>query len=144
MRPVSRVQPVGPVQAYKTYQVATPASHTRPATCAEVDCEPYLKGWTTVLDVVGQAALVHTVRTSGRPYKQATDGQRVTFVFEPGTPCFKTAQHRVQVRPEIYVVRDGDWRGNPTGRRRQHAKPEHWVEDFAEHQDRLITSLRKG
>jgi hypothetical protein len=144
MRPLSRIQPVGPVQAYKTYQVSTPRSHTRPASCAEVGCEPYAKGWTTVLHVVDQAQLVHTVRTSGRPFREATDGTQVTFVFEPGTRCFRAAEHRVQVRPEIYVVRDGDWRGNPTGRSRQHDRPEHWVEDFALHQDRIITDLRKG
>ena len=143
-RPLSRVAPVGPVQAYRTYQVATPRSHTRPASCEEVGCEAYAKGWTTKLHRMEQAELVHTVRSSGRPFTEAHDGPHVLFVFEPGTRCFRAGQHRVQVRPEIYVVRDGDWRGNPTGRRRQHDKPEHWVEDFALHQDRIITDLRKG
>lgn len=142
-RPLSRIQPVGPVQAYKTYQVATPRTHTRPASCEEVGCEPFLKGWTTKLHRMEQADLVWTVRSSGRPFTEAHDGPHVLFVFEPGTPCFKARTHRVQVKPEIYVVRGGDWRGQ-VGPKRTHTRPEHWVEDFALHQDRIIREIQKG
>jgi hypothetical protein len=40
-------------------------------------------------------------------------------------------------RPELYVVRGGDWRGNPRGEVRRHSGPDSWVNDFAEHQDRI-------
>jgi hypothetical protein len=41
-------------------------------------------------------------------------------------------------------VRDGDFRGNPTGRRRMHASGADWVEDFAEHQAKLADQQQKG
>jgi hypothetical protein len=136
---------MGPAQAYKTYQVLVPpTTHTRPATCEEVDCDPYRKGWSTTLSLEGQAGMIHTVRTSGRPFTEATDGTSVTFVFEPGTKCFKSGQHRIQVKPELYVVRGGDHRGNPTGHRRQHTRPQDWVEDFATHQLTLADKLKEG
>lgn len=141
---ITRLAPVGPARAYKTYQVSTPPSTTRPATCEEVECSAWANGWTTTLAVSSQGALIHAVRSAGRPFTEATDGTHITFVFEAGTRCFKAGQHRMQVRPELYVVRGGDWRGNPTGMKRQHTRPEHWVEDFAEHQDRIITALREG
>jgi hypothetical protein len=47
-------------------------------------------------------------------------------------------------RQPLLIVRDGDWRGNPTGRRRLHTKPEHWVEDFKEHQGKINDAIERG
>ncbi|WP_225840314.1 hypothetical protein [Streptomyces sp. NK08204] len=69
-----------------------------------------------------------------------TDAGLTVFRFESGQRCF--AEH--YTRPEIYLVRDGDWRGNPTGRRRQHTRPADWVEDMAENQGRLIELQERG
>jgi hypothetical protein len=44
----------------------------------------------------------------------------------------------------MYLVRDGDWRGNPTGRKRQHSRAQDWVEDFGENQLRLVDQQKKG
>jgi hypothetical protein len=44
----------------------------------------------------------------------------------------------------MYLVRDGDWRGNPTGRKRQHTRAADWVEDMQENQGRLIDQQQKG
>ncbi len=57
--------------------------------------------------------------------------------FAAGQTCFAAADHQVALeRNEIYVARAGDWRGNPEpGNIRRHSRAEHWVEEFAEHQD---------
>lgn len=140
---LTRIQPVGPVTAYKTYKVGAPPSHYRPATCAEVDCLDYLNGWTMIVEL-NDGQVLHAVRTSGRPYRETIGPVSVTFDFEPGYACRTPSQHRVLVRPEIYVVRDGDWRGNPSGRRRVHTRPDYWVEDFGEHQSKLIEIAQRG
>lgn len=144
-RPLSRVQPVGPPEAYKTYQVSTPATHMRPATCAEVECPNHLLGWETFVPA-GNERAHFLIRTSGRRYiAEPPNAAGVTrYVFEAGQACFKAPTHRVQVRPELYVVRGGDWRGNPRGTVRRHVRPADWVEDFAEHLDDIATEARKG
>jgi hypothetical protein len=150
MRPLTRIPPAGPVQAYRTYAVAAPAAtHWRRATCVEVECGAWARGWRTVLDMADaeQANRALYIRTmSGRRFTEARTGpSEVTFSFPPGQPCFRAAEHRVRTaRPELYVVRAGDWRGNPTGWKRQHTRPEHWVEDFAENQDALRTRYERG
>lgn len=72
--------------------------------------------------------------------------------FEPGQPCFRAAAHRVRVdRQEIYVVRGGDWRANPTSDLRRdlssghrHTRAIDWVEDCAEHQQRIADRIKAG
>lgn len=155
-RPINRVDPKLPASAYKTYSIAAPlSSHWRPATCAEIDCPRYLKGWRVHVEQL-PAELLQTARTArhkvnGRwvPYRYSelhvAEGQTY-LVFEPGQPCFEAETHRTRIeQPELYIVRDGDWRGNPRGTQaRQHSRPEHWVEDFAEHQDRLASAHGQG
>lgn len=145
MRPLTRINPAGPASAYKTFSISIPkATHTMPATCRDIDCAQYLNGWKTILDK-SQVRLIHTVRTSGRSYKEHVDGTIHTFVFEPGQPCFRSAEHTVQIRPEIYSVRGGDFRGNPLGTpARIHKNPADWVEDFSESVDRLREDRERG
>jgi hypothetical protein len=150
---INRIPPVGPVTAYKSYEIAAPrATHSRPATCAEVNCGAHIHGWATSL-VPGS----DDERFLRRVCRGEVDAHRrhftehpqpdgfVRFVFPPGQTCFAIRSHRLPVgRPEIFVVRDGDWRGNPTGTRRTHTRPEHWVEDFAEHQQRISDLRARG
>lgn len=170
----NRVAPGWPVQAFQTFQIASPRqTHTRPATCAEVDCDAHRYGWrTTVPADSPQAAYIRAecspvdaplspaAAAGRRRYREVTDvhetvagaglpaGQVlgvIVFEFPAGQTCF--AEHRVKLdRPELYVVRDGDWRtsGDPTARHRQHTKPEHWVDEFATHQDNVATARQKG
>jgi hypothetical protein len=66
-------------------------------------------------------------------------------VFEAGQPCFPPASTAPLARPELYVVRDGDRRGNPRGTKaRLHQRPELWQEDFAEHQQTLADAQQRG
>jgi hypothetical protein len=155
-RPINRIEPKMPASAYKTYSIAAPVStHWRKATCKETDCPRYLNGWRVQVELL-TPELLHTAKTvrhliNGRwvPYRytELRVSESQTFlVFEAGQPCFQAAEHRIKIdRPELYIVRDGDHRGNPRRTEaRRHTRPEHWVEDFATHQERLADTLRQG
>lgn len=147
----NRLTPALPAHAYKTYQVAAPIStHYRPATCQEFDCQAMIRGWKTVVDTsteLGQRQ-AHYIRTESRrkfrEERNMADQRVVMFCFEPGQICFASHQVRTE-RPEVYLVRDGDWRGNPRGTTpRRHANAQDWLEDFSEHQGRLAEEIERG
>jgi hypothetical protein len=138
---MNRITPVGPVHAYKTYEIVSPIStHYRDGTCDEAGCLAQQHGWKTTVDEateLGQRQ-AHYIRTqAGRRFLEERTAAGLTdFTFEPGQRCFAT--HKVPLeRPELYVVRGGDWRGNPTGEVRRHSGADSWVDDFATHQDRI-------
>lgn len=144
-----RINPAVEAQHYQTFQVTSPvATHTRPASCEEVECGAYLRGWKIVVDLntdLGQRQAHYIKHSSGRAY--TVDGQQdgmVTLIFRPNQDCFE--QHRVPLdRPEIYRVKGGDFRGNPLRTvTRVHKKAEFWVEEFAENQDRVNKIIEKG
>lgn len=140
-----RLDPQGPVGAYKTYAISAPvATHSRPATCEEAGCLNYHNGWITKVPVGSD--LEDAIKASGRKWSYvAKVGPNHEYTFPAGTECFRSSTHRVPLdRPQLFVVRDGDWRGNDTGRSFRHSRPEHWVEDFAEHQDRIKTLHDRG
>lgn len=144
MRPITRIDPLHPVQAYQTYQIASPRDVAVKAACEQVRCAAWRHGWETAVDentLLGRQQADYIRRQSGRTYTQHARADGLTvFRFESGQRCF--ANHRT--RPEVYAVRDGDWRGNPTGRVRRHQRPEDWVEDMQENQGRIIDRQRKG
>jgi hypothetical protein len=139
------LEPGLPVHAKQTYSIRMPPStHTRKATCAEVDCPDYLHGWRLRLDGL-QPADVHAVRHCGRRYVETHLAEGETWlVFEAGQPCFRSQSHTVQVRPELYVIRGGDHRGNPRGDRRVMSSAQAWVDDFGEHQEKLADKQKEG
>jgi hypothetical protein len=156
---MGRAQPLAGAHAYKTYSVSAPlATHWRVATCGEVGCPREEFGWTTVVleaDDLGQAQ-AHYIRTSsGRKFTESRreDGMTV-FEFPPGQRCFSTLVRDGRVvsghpkrieRPELFIVRDGDWRGNPRGTSPLvHSGPESWVDDFATHQQTLADAANEG
>lgn len=149
MRPLNRPAPLLDATEMKTYGIVSPRStHFRRATCQEVDCQANARGWKTILDPLdpNQSAMIQYVQTqSGRRFNEykLEDG-KVVFMFPAGQICFATHQVSLE-RPANYIVRDGDWRGNPRGTQtRVHARPEDWVEDFALHQNNLIENLNRG
>lgn len=153
MRPVFRPDPRLPVHAVKTYAIVQPlATHWRPATCAEVDCQPHQFGWATTVIAESEdettllRAAAGAVDGHRRHYvKQAEPAGFVRYVFSPGQACFAAGRHQVPVgREPIHVVRGGDWRGNPRRELRRHVRGADWVEDFAEHQDRIATAIERG
>lgn len=144
---LSRPQPLMDAAAYKTYEMRSPLStHFRPATCAEVDCPHYLHGWRVRVEALTED-LLHAAQNSGRAYTEQSIAEGETYlVFAAGQPCFKASQHRKRLdRPPLYIVRDGDHRGNPRGTKaRLHQRAQDWVEDFATHQQAIAEEIEKG
>lgn len=141
-----------PVQAVRSYELHAPQdTHYRIASCAEAQCVASRDGWAMGFDVRDpeRARAARIIRDrSGRSFTieeirgESGRVERVVFTFPPGQTCFVT--HRVQLdRPPIAIVRDGDFRGNPTGFRRE-LTLEDWVDDFADTQDKISTRLERS
>ncbi|WP_084965255.1 hypothetical protein [Thermoactinospora rubra] len=149
MRPLNRITPQLPAAAFKTYQVAAPLpTHWRPATCEEAGCPAYEYGWRTLVDEtseLGRRQAHYIRRQSGRKFVEDRDAEGLTvFMFAPGQTCFQPHQVPLEREP-LYLVRGGDWRGDPLGGQPyQHRRAEDWVEDFAEHQDRIARQIERG
>lgn len=130
--------------AYQTYSIDQPPDTLVRAACEQAGCVAWARGWQSTIDEstplgAKQAAYIRT--QSGRTFReQRTAAGLTVFVFEARQRCF--TDHKT--RPQLFAVRDGDWRGNPTGRVRQHQRPADWVEDFGEHQLRLIDQQQEG
>ena len=136
-------------EAYQTFQIVAPKdTHTVPATCEEVECEMYLKGWKMKIDLateLGQRQAHYIKHDSGRSFTYENRGEGlVTLYFHANQRCFQ--QHRKSIeRPPVFRVKGGDSRGNPLRLpTRVHEKPEFWVEEFAENQDKIATAIEKG
>jgi hypothetical protein len=140
---MNRIVPALGAAGYQTFSIAAPvATHTRPATCDEAGCLPHRNGWTTTVDeatALGQQQAAYIRGQAGRGFTETTEAGMTVFRFAAGQTCFAAGSHRVPLdRPALYSVRGGDWRGNPAGLpTRTHTRAEHWVEDFAEHLDRV-------
>lgn len=148
-RPINRATPRLAPEHMQTFAIDAPAqTHFRPATCAEVSCDKAERGWLMKLDLatdLGQRQARYIKHDSGRRYEivDQRDGL-VTLKFPGGQECFE--QHRVRTgRPERYLVKGGDFRGNPRGQQaRVHTKPEFWIEEFQENTDRLNRLAERG
>lgn len=144
---VTRIAPRLPTQAVRSFDIVSPPeTHTRKATCKEVECQHYGRGWVTKVDVsteLGQKQANYIRLLSGRTFTHTEVGTLVTFTFPALQDCF--TEHRVSLeRPSLFIVRDGDWRGNPSGYVRKHRNGDDWVDDFANNQDRLKTAQDRG
>jgi hypothetical protein len=142
-----RLPPKMDPTAYRSFEVHSPLkTHFRAATCAEVECQHHLAGWVSVIDVATEQGRTWAtaIKRSGRRYTLDSADTTLTFRFPAGQSCFKSP-HRVPLgRPELFVVRDGDWRGNPTGRADRGVRPAEFVERMAENLDTLSTEVNKG
>lgn len=135
-----------PVRCWITYGAYMPvATHMKTVGCEAYGCLRRRNGWLTRLDVAdpAHAAVASWIRLhSGRTYTVEEAGTVVVFTFPAGQDCFDT--HRVPIEREPIVIRrDGDWRGNPTGRRLVHRSVQDFVDDFGEHQLRLKEQHRR-
>lgn len=146
---INRVAPLADPRAYQTYTMRRPLStHWVPATCEEAGCLAWQNGWSTTVDVstgLGRAQHDYLRRDRTRsPHMEQVTAHLVRFDYPPGTRCFRSGDHRVPLeRPSVFVVRDGDWRGNPTGRRRVLGADD-WTDDFRNHEDKLATARERG
>ena len=137
---------MGP-NAYKTYTLRT---LWRKATCAEIDCPNYLNGWTFKVDhLKADPKVDYIARNSGRRFREQELNGEMYLVYEPGQQCFSAGEHRIQQeRDPLLFVGRGDRRtftaqGLPPNAK-QHKRPADWVDDFANHQDRLKTEFDRG
>ena len=79
---------------FERFRVVSPLpTHFRRATCAEVDCPHFLKGWITIVPTVSDKA-DYIRHTSGRRFKEIKQEQGMSeFRFPPGQTCFRRDQH---------------------------------------------------
>lgn len=143
MRPMFRIEPIGPANAYKTYSIVSPPDRTVVAACEQVGCQAWLHGWETTVDEstdLGQMQARFIRTESGRTFRERRTGGLTVFQFDSRQRCF--AEHKT--RPERYSVRPGDWRPARLGPARVHANARDWVEDFGEHQEQVADQQKKG
>lgn len=140
----SRPAPRMPAQAYKSYVIRSPKDTTVRTACEDAGCLAWRHGWESAVDEstgLGRAQAAYIREKSGRTFREQRSAAGLTvFRFDSGQRCF--TDHRT--RPEQYLVRGGDWRGNPRGERRTHKRPGDWVEDSAEHLSRLAEAVKHG
>jgi len=145
-----RIEPAMPPQMYKSHVIKQSlATHWRCATCAEVGCPRYLRGWKSVLDLGsqdGQNAAAWIRHVSGLRFTESVTGpQEITFLFPAGQMCARADRHRLPLgRPPVMLVRGGDHRGNPSGFSRLFHRAEDWRDDLGEHLDNLRDQQQKG
>ena len=137
-----------PVQLMRTYQIAQPLqTHYREAGCAEVACPAHAAGWRMGYDLTDpeRRAAARWIRdTSGRSYtyELLEGGTKIIFTFPAGQQCFK--KHRVPLEREpFYVVRAGDFRGNPDGQRIRH-RADTFIDAWENDLDKLNTRREQG
>lgn len=147
---MGRVPPALGAEHMQTFQILAPAStHWRRASCEEVSCAQAERGWTMDIDLsteLGQKQAYYIKHHSGRKFthEKLNDTGMVRLTFPSGQTCFR--EHKVRLdRQEKYLVRGGDFRGNPRGiPTRVHERPEDWIEDFQESSDRINRLIERG
>ena len=140
------IEPAMRPDQYKTYQMLAPQrTHRRKATCAEVSCPAYANGFKMGFDLSDpdRAKAAKWIRLhSGRKFTvdESVPG-KVILTFPSGQSCFQT--HTISIEREpFYIVRGGDARATIGELLKR--TPDHWVDDFANHQDRLHTAHERG
>lgn len=154
--------PLGPVAAYQTWSVKTRTDRKIKTVCEQVGCRHWREGWDSVIDErtscgaagtgqlcawaaakklpCGTCQAYFIRRQSRRTFREMKRADGVTvFRFESGQRCF--AEHHT--RPELYLVRGGDYRGR-VGQVRVHQRPEDWVEHVQQHMGLLLDERDKG
>lgn len=136
-----------PVTSMRTFQIDQPLdTHFRLATCREVDCANYAHGWKMGFDLTDEdkAASARWIRDkSGRSFTFEVTDRKVVFTFAAGQRCFK--RHRVPLEREpFYVVRRGDFRGNPDGTVQRHRSADTFIDQWESDLDQLNTVRERG
>lgn len=148
---LNRVAPALAPAQFKTYGMLYPLkTHWRKATCEEVDCPQWVQGWDTEIDTssdLGKKQYDYCHNDKSRSFTEERFGfSMVRFHYGPGNKPFAGPRHDHRVKLErdpLFVVRGGDWRGNPLGvEPRVHRNSDNWVDDFATHQETLIRAGR--
>jgi hypothetical protein len=146
MQQINYPQVAAGPEAYKTFAFVAPlATHFRTATCAEVNCAGYERGFKTIVPADGPQATYIRAQSGRRFIETRQPDGMVEFVFPPGQQCFQSAGHRLPLHREpTYYVRDGDHRGNPWGTRALQMRPIDWVDAFQDHQSKVADARERG
>lgn len=137
-----RIEPAGPVGAYKTYQILSPADRDVLTACKDAGCRAWRYGWITEVDEateLGKQQASYIRWKSGRTFTETQSAGLTLFRFEARQRCF--AEHRT--RPELYLVRGGDWRKN-LGIITEHVRPADWADDMQETLGAIAERQKKG
>jgi len=139
-----RLDPVGPVGMYQTYGARASQDTGVITACREAGCQAWQRGWETTVDeatALGQNQAKYIRTASGRTFTEKRTGEGLTvFVFESFQRCF--TEHRT--RPDLFTRRHGDWRGNPSGRSYTFARPQDWMDDMRNNQDKIDQAIKRG
>lgn len=132
----------------KRYRVIKPVStHYVKATCEEVECEFWLDGWVTGVEEytpLGERQATYIRANRKGQYTESKGAyvegfwrpEATAFKFKPETTCFNASNHARRLEREpFYLVKEG-------GHQRRHDNAVEWVEDFAEHQNKLSNAAR--
>ena len=124
----------------RNYGAASPTeTHRREATCKEVDCKNWNRGWDTTVPAGGKEdAYIRNHLTPPRSFQEMIPDDKpgwVTFRFYPGQTCF-VAHTTPLWRTPFFTVSDG------MGMSR--LEPTNWVDDFSEHLERLKKETEIG
>lgn len=136
-----------PVQHQRTFQIDQPIdTHFRVAACQEVGCKAYANGWRMGFDLTDpdKAAAARAIRDrSGRTFTAEVTEGRVVLTFPAGQRCF--VKHRKSLEREpIYVVRGGDFRGNPRRERTVHRTADSFVDRWDNELSTVKEVLERG
>jgi hypothetical protein len=135
-----------PPSAYQSYVLDRPRTSRFwvKATCQEVSCPDWMYGWRVDVAVLSEANWAD-IRAARYSYEllDIVDGYK-QLVFEAGQPCFRASTHeRWTMAEPLYLVKPGRG-GVYLGRGRQHTRGIDWVEDFAEHTDKVVSRVARG
>ena len=142
-------RPRSPVAGPAAYQTWSTQFHWRSASCAEVDCEHHLNGWTTVLaETTPEGRRAADYIRHGHSGRRFTEGRTeagfTQFDFPPGQTCFKVDDHRIQgQRPPLYVVQGGDWRARTTTAH-VYDRGDQFADDLHTHTDKIATARSRA
>lgn len=142
------ITPTGRPSDYKSFSIAAPrTTHWLPATCEQVNCEHWRKGWWSEFDTrtpKGQFQETYVRHSSGRAFRQVLerpDGEPlpvgvVRFEFPAGQQCFEASEHKIRREEvgEIFATRTGDYRSHAAP---QVVSADGWVNQFLENDERL-------
>lgn len=147
-RQLNRLTPRARPEIYDTYAIAAPhETHWRTVSCTDAGCLAQRNGWTTKIDESSQLGArqgAYIRRVSGRRFTVERGPDGITqFTFQPGQQCF--AAHRVRNdRPDLCLVRPGDWRTPVRRQDIQVMQPRDWVDKFQTNQDQLARIRARG
>lgn len=139
----------------KNYVILAPRkTHFRPATCAEVQCNRFMNGWETHLDVSTKDGLeaaewIEAGKHGNKYTKWRAEGSTiVVYRFPPFQPYIFGIQHREHVvktdRPELFGVRDVSTGFDLKLHQGAESGARDWVDDFATNQGKVAQKAQEG